>query len=632
MRHSKALPLLLLAAVVSSCAAPAGPRAAATARGAAVAAVTEREVRGALARTLPLLQGSMDVWIGEQECISCHHQGLGTMAVALARERGLPVDEELDARQIRRLVETAPGGALHGDAGINGTFGRSFQLLALAAAGVPRDGRTDAVAHFLAGNAERHGARVLWRSVSYRPPLEASSVTGTAVALRALDLYRPDSRAEETGALAAGAARWLAELAPADGEERALRLLGLAWAGAERSVVRAAGDDVLRAQRPDGGWAQLDDMESDAYATGQALVALHAAGVLAPADPAFARGARFLLERQLEDGSWLVRTRRRSPGLPYFETGFPHGTHQFISTAATAWSAMALCCALDARPSSALSGERPRRAADEPDLGLADVHRAAAFGTLADLRRALDLGADASARGADDLTPLHLAVRDGALTGLLLERGAEVDARTTHGATPLVLAAWYGGDSRAAELLLAAGADPNARAHEDGMTPLLRAVRAGKPELVTRLVAAGADPAALDVDGLSALHWAAAGGDAGMARLLLDLGARPDLACDGATALHWVAQDGREEVLRVLLERGADPNLPDDTGMTALAWAAKVDHGHGRLVRALLEAGGDDSVPCELGRTPVEWARHFGNGPALAELAAASAAPSGAER
>jgi hypothetical protein len=48
---------------------------------------------------------------------------------------------------------------------------------------------------------------------------------------------------------------------------------------------------------------------------------------------------------QLEDGTWFVRT--HAFGFqPYFETGFPYGRSQFISTAATSWAATALAYTL----------------------------------------------------------------------------------------------------------------------------------------------------------------------------------------------------------------------------------------------------------------------------------------------
>ncbi len=582
--------------------------------------------RTALARSLPLLQGSMDTWIEEVSCISCHHQGLGTLAVVMAKERGLAVDEELHARQVERMLALTPGGSLHGDAGVNGTFGRSFQLVALAAADVARDERTDAMAHFLAGNAVREvgpGERGSWRSTSYRPPLEASQATGTAIALRALDLYRPDTRARDAEAAIARARRWLEALEPGDAEERAMRLFGLAWAGSTQAHLAAAADDILNAQREDGGWAQLETMESDAYATGQALVALQQMAGMAPDDPAFRRGLHFLLETQLEDGSWRVETRRRAPGLPYFESGFPHGMHQFISTAATAWACMALCCALDPAPSAALRGPRPARSATPAELGLQPLHLAAAFGSLAQLFERLDAGADPNAAGAGGLTPLHLAVHDATRIELLLEHGAEVDARTEYGATPLILAAWYDApDTWAVQQLLAAGADPNART-QDGMTPLLRAVRSNKLELVPLLLSAGAELDARDAEGSSALHWATTSGLVEMAELLITAGLDPDVrGAEGVTPLLWASYDGKDELVRSLLERGADPDSSDDLGLTPLGMAARVEHGNDRSLTALLAAGADPSALTLGGRTPLEWARHFDNKLAIAALEA----------
>jgi hypothetical protein len=85
----------------------------------------------------------------------------------------------------------------------------------------------------------------------------------------------------------------------------------------------------------------LPTLGSDAFATGQALVALKEAGAAVTTDAAYQRGVQFLLSTQLEDGSWYVK-RRSLPFQPYFESDFPHGPDQWISAAATNWAAMAL--------------------------------------------------------------------------------------------------------------------------------------------------------------------------------------------------------------------------------------------------------------------------------------------------
>jgi hypothetical protein len=101
--------------------------------------------------------------------------------------------------------------------------------------------------------------------------------------------------------------------------------------------------NLIALQRADGGWGQLPTLQSDAYATGQALMALGASGLSAK-DPVYRRGVTFLLRTQLEDGSWFVRS-RAVPIQPYFDSGFPHEHDQFISAAATNWATMALIAA-----------------------------------------------------------------------------------------------------------------------------------------------------------------------------------------------------------------------------------------------------------------------------------------------
>ena len=123
-----------------------------------------------------------------------------------------------------------------------------------------------------------------------------------------------------------------------------MQLLGLAWAAAPADAIRTSAKALLAGQRQDGGWAQLPALETDAYATGQALVALHAAGH-AVSSSEYQRGVAFLLRTQFPDGSWLVRS-RTFPVQPPRDSGFPHGKHQWISAAGTSWATMALSLAL----------------------------------------------------------------------------------------------------------------------------------------------------------------------------------------------------------------------------------------------------------------------------------------------
>ena len=86
-------------------------------------------------------------------------------------------------------------------------------------------------------------------------------------------------------------------------------------------------------------------MSTDAYATATALVALHEAGDLATTEAHYQKGLRYLLDKQLPDGSWLV-TSRSKPIQSHYESGYPHGTNQFISISAAGWATTALTLAL----------------------------------------------------------------------------------------------------------------------------------------------------------------------------------------------------------------------------------------------------------------------------------------------
>ncbi len=125
----------------------------------------------AVARAIPLLQSSAATWLTKRECTSCHHQALGTMAVAVAREAGFAVDEARAAKQIARILEDLTedeDSLLDGTAAINGQFGCSYMLVALAARGVPAGRALQLVGHYVAGKQSPDGR---WTSESKRPPL-----------------------------------------------------------------------------------------------------------------------------------------------------------------------------------------------------------------------------------------------------------------------------------------------------------------------------------------------------------------------------------------------------------------------------------------------------------------------------
>jgi len=137
-----------------------------------------------------------------------------------------------------------------------------------------------------------------------------------------------------------------------------------------------------------------------------------------------------------------------------------------------------------------------------------------------DLDRLTELLADdpasVDARSADGFTAMHFAAffgrTDAAL--LLVAQSADVDAHGTGWmtGTPLHSAA-SGAHAEVVGVLLEAGADPNAR-QSGGWTPLHSAARNGDVASATSLLESGADPTATNDEGASVLELAEASGDA----------------------------------------------------------------------------------------------------------------------
>ncbi|MDD5542598.1 MAG: ankyrin repeat domain-containing protein [Acidobacteriia bacterium] len=329
------------------------------ARTASTAKATPAEsIRVALQRSMPLLQRTDAAFIPKTGCVSCHNDTLTAMSVATARQGGFRVDDQIAHKQvatIAKYLDSWRERVLQG-VGIPGDSDTvSYILIGMAAEHYPPDIATDAMAHYLKSRQLPNGE---WMILAHRPPLESSNFEVTAASMHALQAYAPVANRTEYAKAVHKAADWLEKTQPQSIEDRSFQLLGMGWAGSDRAKIKDEGQKLLALQRSDGGWSQIPSLESDAYATGQALVALRESGAVATNDPAFQRGIRFLLRTQYQDGSWSVKS-RAIPIQPYFESGFPNGRDQFISATGTNWASMALALAAPQGPDVAASGGRP---------------------------------------------------------------------------------------------------------------------------------------------------------------------------------------------------------------------------------------------------------------------------------
>lgn len=210
-------------------------------------------------------------------------------------------------------------------------------------------------------------------------------------------------------------------------------------------------------------------------------------------------------------------------------------------------------------------------------------------------------GAEAKPRDMMRLQLVHLAIVGGKIDSLrlLIERGADVNARNADGRLPLHDCFELNHDDFAKILLDAGAVADVCAAAAYGINDRLREILATHPGHANDLQT-----------GNSPLGWAAYGHQPEAARILLQHGAIVNRAPYDAKSWGPAAMVASKDVARMLLEYGADPNWRDEGGNTPMHCAilSRIVGDPAEFVEILVESGADVSLRNLNGRTALDEA------------------------
>jgi hypothetical protein len=306
----------------------------------------EKKPAQAIERGIEFLIKDAVKWREDKQCSTCHHGTMTVWALSEAKSRGYAVNAETLADMTKwtkdRLLEridkprdTRPGWSM---------VNTPAMYLSLVAMTLPKQEAVSAeelkrIAGHLLRHQETDGSWA-WSSappVNRPPPFFESDEVATLLAYTVLSPHVPKDAKEKSDIRDSRdkAAAWLAKSTPTDTTQAiAYWLFRDVQSGKPAKDVQAGIDALLARQNKDGGWGQLKNVASDAYATGQAVYFLSLAGV--KGDRAeLKRGVQFLVQTQKDDGSWPMK-RRGNPGVTPGPNVVP------ITYFGSAWATMGL--------------------------------------------------------------------------------------------------------------------------------------------------------------------------------------------------------------------------------------------------------------------------------------------------
>ncbi|MBR5711866.1 MAG: ankyrin repeat domain-containing protein [Thermoguttaceae bacterium] len=203
--------------------------------------------------------------------------------------------------------------------------------------------------------------------------------------------------------------------------------------------------------------------------------------------------------------------------------------------------------------------------------------------------------------GYSDAEVLYYAVfvNDLERVKLLIDKGADVNAKDNRDATPLIVAA-DNNNFEIVKILVENGADVNAK-NVDGFTALYSAARNGNLEMVQYLVNQGISVS----DSIGALHGSVSSGNLELVQWLIAHGADVNSYFHNDTVLAYALECKSRDVLRFLVEQiGVDVNASIHKKIYYPALECAVKRNNFETVKYLVEHGANINPPYILGKFP----------------------------
>lgn len=244
---------------------------------------------------------------------------------------------------------------------------------------------------------------------------------------------------------------------------------------------------------------------------------------------------------------------------------------------------------------------------DATTAGWTVLHRAAAMMDIPLVKSLIIRGADIEARSPKDFVPNKNPLAR--MSSSDMDEYDAVDASDTDRGWTALLRAATNGDEIMVRLLLEKGADIEARSPSNG-TPLICAAEGKHEAIVNFLLMNGADANAEDDFGWKPLHRALVNrGGERVAQMLLTHGANVDARCVYMkTPLHHAIEKSNDPMVSFLLNAGADYEARDIAERTPLHTA--IESRLEIMVRILLEAGADTDAMDKGGHDALAAANH----------------------